>query len=223
MPGLLSLPVAAEHRAVLQELAGPAKPNAIRTTETLLSLNTGALCAANTPLDRAAVDAAKGAVARLGQGPSWSGWDFARRERTVRVFGTGCRALDAGLGGGARSGTLLEIVGPSGCGKSQLCLTAAIRAALLGEEVRIHAKTARSACAPGQRALTTVTTLRSSSSTAPTPPRAATWVASAWQSSNKTPSCTEMPCAQRRCLVARRQRDRAWSTSSRRPCSTCAS
>lgn len=51
------------------------------------------------------------------------------------TLSTGSDALDEVLDGGLRTTEVTEVVGRSGCGKTQLCLTAAVAAALKGHSV----------------------------------------------------------------------------------------
>ena len=52
---------------------------------------------------------------------------LSQRKEIVRVT-TGCRDLDAILGGGIETGSLTEIYGEFRCGKTQLCHTLCVTA-----------------------------------------------------------------------------------------------
>jgi len=61
------------------------------------------------------------------------------------ILSTGCRAFDAILGGGLRSGEICEVFGGPSTGKTQLCLSAAALCALSGGKV-VYVDTAGDLC-----------------------------------------------------------------------------
>lgn len=61
------------------------------------------------------------------------------------ILSTGCKALDAILGGGLRSGEICEVFGGPSTGKTQLCLSAVALCALSGGKV-VYVDTAGDLC-----------------------------------------------------------------------------
>eukprot|EP00968_Pinguiococcus_pyrenoidosus_P019472 scaffold2119_cov264-Pinguiococcus_pyrenoidosus.AAC.2 len=133
MPRLLQLDVATEHAEVLRRLRG-ANP-AVYTLETLLSRKSRLLARETPGVSAAQIEDCKRAVAQHSLGRVYTALSFVKMERALKHFRSGSKALDDCIGGGFRSGEMVEVVGPSGVGKTQLALSAAMCAALRGDEV----------------------------------------------------------------------------------------
>jgi len=70
------------------------------------------------------------------QGPLYQrGSDFLKNDlKKKQYFTTGSKNLDKLLGGGIRTGTLIEVAGESRAGKTQFCMTCAVTAQLTKED-----------------------------------------------------------------------------------------